>query len=340
MSEQLVQVEDLIKEFYAKPFYLSYSGLNKLLYSPSLFYRHYILQQREEKLESYLVDGKVIHCLLLDDGSFDDQFMLMPASLPTGNTRTVVDKVFAIYNQDLKEGIQRSGDLSIYGPQVIEILKEIKLHQSLKTDQQRIDKIITDETKAYWEFLKIRRDKTLIDSETLQRCNEAVNALRMNTKVSELLGLLVNEMQNVTVHNEIFLTVETDKAFGLKGIVDNVLIDHDNKTIWINDLKTTGKTITDFKETIDFYHYWAQAAIYERLVRFRFSDLITEEWKIVFTFIVIDKYNQVYPFQVSRATMTKWQQDLEVKLNEAEWHYKNRNYALPYQFMIEPGVIL
>ena len=96
-EEKLVQVQELINEFYSKEFYLSYSGLNKLLYSPSLFYKHYILQQREDKLESYLIDGKVIHCLLLDDGSFDQQFILTPGTLPTGNTRSVVDKIFEIH---------------------------------------------------------------------------------------------------------------------------------------------------------------------------------------------------------------------------------------------------
>jgi hypothetical protein len=322
----------LIEEFYSKPFYLSYSGLNKLLYSPGLFYRHYILQQKEEKLDSYLVDGKVIHCLLLDDGSFDDQFMLMPESLPTGNTRSVVDRIFGIYTEDLKKDIERSGELSIWQTEILSILKEIKLHQSLKTDVQRIDKIITDETKAYWEFLKIRGNKTLIDSQTLQRCREDVEVLRENSVVSELLGLFTHEMQNVNIYNEIQLTVETDKSFGLKGIIDNVKIDYDNKTIFVNDLKTTGKTIEDFPETIKVYNYWVQAAIYERLVRFEYDNILTSEWRVQITFIVIDKYQQVYPFVVSPETMKQWQQDLEIKLNEADWHYKERNYTLPYQF--------
>ena len=147
-TEQLIQVEDLVKEFYSKPFYLSYSGLNKLLYSPALFYKHYILQQREEKLDSYLIDGKVIHCLLLDNGSFDEQFILMPSTLPTDNTRKLVDR---IYDQ-VKEA---PGLLENYTVEILEYLKEIKLHQSLKTDQQRLDKILTDDAKSYFEFLKV-----------------------------------------------------------------------------------------------------------------------------------------------------------------------------------------
>lgn len=323
----------LIEDFYSKPFKLSYSGLNKLLYSPGLFFKQYILQQKEEKLDSYLVDGKVIHCLLLDDGSFDDQFMLMPESLPTGNTRMIVDRIFTIYTEDLNKGIERSGELSIWQKEILEILKEVKLHQSLKTDPQRIDKIITDETKSYWEFLKIRGNKTLIDSVTLQRCRESVEVLRENSAVSELLGLLTSEMDNVEIANERYLEAPTDKSFGLKGIVDNIKIDYQNKVIFVNDLKTTSKTLEDFPESIKVYNYWAQAAIYERLIRHAYRDILTSDWFIQITFIVIDKYQQVYPFPVSRETLDQWQKDLELKLEEADWHYKSRNYTLPYQFL-------
>ena len=328
MATNLLEVDNLIKEFYSKPFYLSYSGLNKLLYSPSLFYRHYILQQREDKLESYLIDGKVIHCMLLDNGSFDDQFILTPATLPSGNTKAIVNKVFA----EMSEVPGDLGLLDEYDQAILLGLKQMNLHQSLKTDAQRLAKIITDETKSYWDFLKVRGNKDLIDDETLARCNAAVEALRTNEKVCHLLGLLTNEMEHVDIYNEQFLNAETDKPFGLKGVVDNIKINFDEKIIYINDLKTTGKTITDFKETIDFFNYWAQAAIYERLVRYKFSDLITEEWKVVFNFIVIDKYQQVYPFEVSSETMNNWQLKLESNLDEAAWHYTNREYTLPHQF--------
>jgi len=326
---------ELQQEFYSKPLYLSYSALSKMMYSPSLFYRHYVLQQREEKLDTYLIDGKVIHCLLLDDGSFDKQFMLMPSSLPTGNTKLVLDRIY----DRVKEA---PGILGNYTVEIIEVLQEIKLHQSLKTDTQRIDKIVTEESKSYFEFLKIKGGKDLLDEETMRRCNEAVTAIRNNELCSGLLGLVRHEMENLDVFNEIPLTSEPfeDKyPFGLKGILDNIKVDYDRKKIYVNDLKTTGKTIVDFKDTVEYFNYWAQMAIYERLVREAFKELLTEEWVIDFHFVVIDKYNQVYPFQVSRETMDLWQQKLDVKLTEFQWHYKEKRYELPYQFAIS-NVIL
>lgn len=339
-SPQLIQVDQLLAEFYAKPFTLSYSGLSKLLYSPSLYFKHYILQQKEDRLDSFLVDGKVIHCLILDDGSFDKDFMLTPGSLPTGNTRIVVDKVYALYSTDKPE-------LRDYSTEIVDILKAIPLHQALtddkkadkdgnqKTgDEKRLEKIITNEAVAYWEFLKIRGDKTLVDPETLLRCNESVDALRLDDNVCHLLGLLTNEMENVDIFNEVLLFAETETLLSLKGVIDNIKVDHDNKVIYINDLKTSGKSISDFKESVEYFNYWVQAAIYERLVYYKFSDLIKEDWKVMFNFIVIDKYRQVYTFEVTPETMQTWQIKLQEKLVEAEWHYINKNYVLPFEFAV------
>jgi len=328
MTETIKSPQELEKEFYSKPLYLSYSGLNKLLFSPKVYYKHYILQQREEKLDSYLIDGKVIHNLLLDDGSFDKSFILLPSTLPTSNSRIIIDRIYNLAKE-------APGLLSNYKIEILDILKQINLHQSLKTDEQRLAKIITEETISYFEFLKVKGKKDLIDSETLQRCNEAVDVLKNDSKAAELLGTFRSEMENTKIHNELELSLDSSvalRSFGLKGIVDNIKVDFDNKIVYINDLKTTGKTISDFEETVQYYNYNLQAAIYHRLVKEKLKDSINADWKIVFHFIVVDKYNQVYCFEVSTVTMLVWQDELNLKLTEAEWHYKNNKYNLPFKF--------
>ena len=332
MTEKTPQ--ELLEEFYSKPLYLSYSALNKLIYAPVLYYNHYVLKQKEDKLDSYLIDGKLIHCLLLDNGSFDQQFILMPDTLPTDSARTVIDKVYILHREKCKIYLDfTTSELTVYTEEILNILKEINLHQSLKTDQQRLDKIITEQAKSYFEFLKIKKDKTLVDSETMKRCNDSVTVLKTNPKVSNLLGLFVSEMDNVDIKNEQEFKAELDKSFGLKGIIDSLKLDHDSKIIYINDLKTTGKSLIDFPETVEFYNYWAQAAIYQRLVWYNFNDLIFNQgYKVLFNFIVVDKYLQVYPFAVSDDTMSKWQLKLENLFNEANWHYSNKNYNLPFKF--------
>jgi len=326
---------ELEQEFYSKPFNISYSGLNKLIYSPSLFYNHYILQQREDKTDSYLIDGKVIHCLLLDDGSFDNNFILLPNSLPSANSRLVIDKVFTAVDNN-------SGNLLDYSNVILDILKEINLHQSLKTDEQRIAKIVNEENESYFSFLATKKNRDIIDSETLQRCSQSVEILKANSRVCELLSIYRSGIENIEIFNEIALSVNnnvTGMSFGLKGIIDSIQVNHDDKIIYINDLKTTGKTISDFPETVGIYNYNLQAAIYYWLVSNKFKDILTPEWKVIFNFIVIDKYNQVYCFEVSDATRIIWHNELLSKLDEASWHYDNNYYKLPYRFEISPVIL-
>ena len=321
------------EKFFSTPFFFSYSGLNKLLFSPRLWYKHYVLQDREERTDAHLVEGKVIHALLLDEDNFAKNFTVLPGKLPTASTRSVIDTVFRKRSE--AEGRQ-STKLADYTKNILETLEEINLHQSLKTDEQRIKKILAPDIDEYWEFLLEKDGKDVIDIEMLERCKEASERLRENAKIADLLKL-GNTNKKITVHNEIKAkrVAEDNVPFGLKGILDNVVIDDENKKATINDVKTTGKTIEDFEETVEYYNYWLQAAIYRRLA----ADLIPADYEFQFNFIVIDKYQQVYAFEVSKKTMETWNTKLDEVLKKAKWHYKNRKFELPYKFEVETVIL-
>jgi len=332
-TKEGINVLALEEEFYSKPFNRSYSGLNRLLFSPKLFYSHYVLQQREEKLDSYLLEGKVIHCLLLDGDNFDKQFVISPLSLPSDNPKIVVDKVFR-YAQETNSLDQ---DLRSFEAVILDILKEINLHQSLKTDEQRVDKMVTDQTVSYFDFLKQKGSKDVIDTEMYNRCLESVQVLRQNPEVVKVLDLYGNSGSTVYSEHQIQIDLP-GYPFGLKGIIDNLVVNESNKTIVINDLKTTGKTVAEFAETVDYYNYWLQAAIYKKLVMMNFA--VDGTWKVEFNFIVIDKYKQTYVFPVSDETMNKWYlTGLSNALAKAKYHYEKREFSLPYDMVVTKVVL-
>jgi len=320
----LVGNEELEK-FYSKPFAFSYSGINKLLFSPSLFYSHYILNEREDSTDSHLLAGRVVHCLLLEPENFDKEFMVMPTSLPSGNNKNIVDQIFKVYTSN------HSGDLNLedFKDEIISYLEEINLHQSLKTDEQRLKKILSDQNKSYFKFLKEKQDKTIVDNDIVNQATESVRALKGDPEICELLQL--NPDSELEVHNELYIEADLSPTwpFGIKGVIDNIVIDEKKKIIFINDLKTTGKPLVDFGDSVEFYRYWIQAAIYRRLVEHKFG--IRIGWRIVFTFLVIDKYNMYYPFQVTSTTFKTWDLELNNVLNQCKYHYESRDYTLPYK---------
>jgi hypothetical protein len=192
-------------------------------------------------------------------------------------------------------------------------------------------------TGEYFKFLKIKETKTVIDPAVKQQAESGLEGLKANDRVKALLQLETDKPLGVNVFNELFLTTDLEKyPFGFKGFVDNVVVDENTKTLFINDLKTTNKTIQTFPESVAYYRYDIQATMYVGLAYEKFlkerSD--ANEWTVVFTFIVIDKHNQVYPFQVSKETLAKWEEEFSYVVHQIDYHYLNRDYTLPYDLAI------
>ena len=336
-----MELEDLMEEsikimqddFYNKKFYFSYSSLNKLLWSPAVFHSMYILGLKEERTDAHLVQGKIVHALLLEEEKFNDNFIVSPGKLPGDGVRAVVDRVFAHHIELSQNGDLRT-KLDEFDQAVLDVMKDMNYFQALKTDQQRLDKIISTETTNYWDFLKTKGNKTLIDQETFDFCKSAVELVKTNKSICKLIGCNISEFDNIEVRNELFLQTEAgEKPFGVKGIIDNLVINHDEKIIYINDIKTTSKELKDFPETIEFYSYWLQAIIYCSLVANEYKAQIElGGYEFKFNFVVIDKMFQTYAFPVSDATLASWLMRMREVMNKAEWHYVNKNYDLPYDF--------
>ena len=331
--QTLIGSEELT-QFYKNKFYFSYSSINKLLFSPRSFYSHYVLNQREDSIDPHLVGGRVLHCLLLEPENFEKEFILMPDKFPTDSNRILIDNIFKNYlsienNTLLLEEFQK---------EILTDLLNSNLYQTLKTDQQRLDKILTDQNKNYFEFLKTKQNKALVDPIIYANCIETVAMLKSNKDVRALL-YLDKEISDthITVFNELPLKHNVNNLpFGYKGILDNVVIDTESKTIFINDLKTTGKGLLDFPDTVKYYKYWIQASLYYHLI---YEEYVKDkpdakDWTIVITFIVVDKYNQIYPFQVSQESLAAWLKDFDKIIDIVKYHYENKDFTLPYELAI------
>jgi hypothetical protein len=240
--------------------------------------------------------------------------------------------VFAHYQELAQNGDLRT-ELLDFDQAILDVMVDMNYHQSRKTEQQRLDKIITAESTSYWSFLKTKGNKTLIDQDSYDFCKNAVELIKTNKELCTLIGCNATEFDNIEVYNELPLTVEYAKApFGLKGIIDNVVINHDKKVIFINDIKTTSKDLKDFPETVEFYSYWLQAVIYSTMVGIKHMDLLASGYEVKFHFVVIDRAFQTYSFPVTERTLNSWLDRMDKVLESANWHYVNKRYDLPHSF--------
>lgn len=325
-----MDIKKLEDEFYNKEFTYSYSSLNKLLYDPQLFFKWYVLNQKEDSLDQHLINGKLVHCLLLEKHNFENNFILVDFKVPTGNNKKIIEYIWK-----LNIG---SNDLTTYETEILQWLKWNNLHQRLTTDESKLKKILTDENKKYLEFLYKSKNKDIVDQETYDKCLETADKVKSNKDIYKLLKLDgAEDFEQIEVFNEIKIDGYSDFfKCNIKGIIDNLVIDYKAEKVYINDVKTSGKTLLEFQDTLEYYKYWIQMAIYYELVRIYLKNksINFNNLKIIPTFIVIDKYQNIYPFQVSSESIMKWVKRTKVEvIDKAKYHYNEKNYSLPYEFL-------
>ena len=324
-------MKDPIKEeeFYNGDYKFSYSSLNKLLFSPKLFYKDYILKERELKTDKHLIEGKLLHLVLLQPDKLHDEFSIVPNKIPSDNVRKVL-KTLSNRFYDPNAFIK----LKDLDNEIIKVLEENNLYQSFKDDLKKLSKIQTKENEEYYKFLCENQKKDIIDNDMLVKATERVKQIKSNKNVMSLLEDKVTdfELDPLESYNEKYLECElNDYVFGLKGYIDRYIIDHESKEITIIDFKTTSKGLEKFAETVDFYNYWMQAVIYITLV-IKSSKKDITNYKINFNFVVVDNYDQVYVFDVSDNTLQTWYEGFTKTLEEAREEYIKRDYSLPYEF--------
>ena len=128
MMETSLNGSEALTKFYQSKFYFSYSGLNKLLYSPAMFYSHYVLNEREDRTDAHLVGGRVLHCLLFEPDTYDDNFTSLPGKLPTDSQRKIIDIIFKKYLEIKNDSLT----LEDYSQDILTQLLYANLYQSLK----------------------------------------------------------------------------------------------------------------------------------------------------------------------------------------------------------------
>lgn len=326
-------------EFYSKPFQFSYSSLSKLLLSPNIFYKEYVLKQKEIRTAKHLLEGTLIHFLLLEGSNFADHFIITPEHLPSDNSVIVIKEIHEIYEARIKEDPTQSDlELGDFPVEIQEVLTTINLYQSIKDDEKRLAKIVEPKAIAYFDYLKVKDTKEIIDSTMLDKASAAVTKIKADEGICELLGMTRESDGNTfNAYNELKAEAPLEGfPFGLKGIIDNMTIDVALKQININDFKTSGKPLSDFSDTVEYWKYWLQAAVYIKLAKEFFKDVIKDDpaWTINFRFIVFDKYDQLYAFPVSEDTLKAWEEKFLVAANGAKYHYENKDFTLPYDFAV------
>ena len=103
-----------------------------------------------------------------------------------------------------------------------------------------LKKFNSDENQAYFKFLKENLGKVILSQDDMQIVLACYKSLTDHNKANSLL--FPKELENLEYKPEF----EISWAYGeinVKSIIDNLILDVENKKIYIVDLKTSAKSI-------------------------------------------------------------------------------------------------
>jgi hypothetical protein len=272
--------------YYEKPA-VSASALKKFEYSPKLF-NDMITGTAKGKDTVALSFGRLVHELVLTPEEFDNKYVVSTIDKPSGQMGELCDNLFLnrLYDEFTDDEFIWDNAYAQVGfkRDKIESVKEKFLVAGK-------DFIVP---KDYYDFLVASIGKQVISREELAKAKDYVVRLQGHKGANKLLFT-----DKGKVEHEIFWNWESLDA---KSKIDKFIIDEENKTIYLIDLKTTSQqvygkqviakaspyqsTFTGFLKDITFYDYLLQMEFYSQALKYIYPD-----YEIVCYLIPINDYS-------------------------------------------------
>lgn len=358
---------------YSNTFGISQSALKEFRFkSPKAWKSIWIDKQLDlNKKDDNFVFGSLVDTLLFSPKELNDRFYIADVNkIPKGATEKIIKSVFkGVLNLKAKEVIVDDNPLlpepivkKDYG---LSELKDEILEACIAEDWQsrwksdtRVNKIIEEGTE-YFNLLAEANEKKIITSETNLEAISVVNALRASELVNKYFkqGKTYKNIYQLELFYE-YIDDETLQVVPLKGALDIVHVDYDERTVQVIDFKTSYSAY-DFLKSIKQYSYCDQLSFYNFLLEeklkeeeFRKEYNIPEGFKTLAPInIVIDKeesipyvyeYNwddmviskdgnakflfELYQTQIHASKVKKGWLEL---IKEIAWHIRNNKWDYP-----------
>lgn len=304
-------------------FHVSASGLSIFTESPKKFYAKYFGND-ETKSNDY-VEGQLVHLLLFQPEFFDEKFIIANIKL-SDKLQLIADEVVKLDNYFNKNSeIIDNSDVKNC---ILQKSKELDYYQNIKLDSDRAIKIY----KQIHDYLTLYNNingRKLITEDIYNQAVAKVNTLLDNESIKHLFK---DTNENIIIQHELHLYSDYNKYFGLHGFLDSIKIDHREKIIYYNELKTTSKHISKFVYEIKNLHYDIKIAHYMKLLYTSFSEFFDEGYELEVRFIVIDCYGHVTDFLLSEDTKEKYMRDYKAQLNDLTEAFENRVWGNPMYY--------
>jgi len=253
----------------------SYSSIKVFIEDRKKYYKKFILKEpiKEESSDS-LIFGNLVDCLLFTPEEYDNRFTLSTSQIPTGQYGKFVEELMRVTIQSVDDnGVVTRG----LEDMMEEAYKNVKFDRNGNIVDFKRDsfdtvksKFLGSDLEVHYRQMRESFGKQVIEKSMLENAQNVVNELKSNFVTKEVIN--IENSDKHTVYNQYPIvgqlegTVTGSLPFPAKCLVDKLVIDHEQKSIHIFDLKTAWDNENEFEMNYFKYKYYIQAAVYFYLV--------------------------------------------------------------------------
>ena len=328
----------------------SSSSLKDFSLDRKKYHRKYILNQViEEKDSSAANMGRLVETILMEPHLFEEKFFLSSCvSTPTGLMLEFVEALYRVTRDATDESGNVSRDFESLSREAYDL-------SSFKIKYEAvINKFVGSDAELYYdEIRKVRTNNlTVVSSLDIIMAEKIVETLKRSSVTSGIVNLV--DSVRYSVLNQ--LQVEDYSVFyhNFKSMMDKVVVDHEEETIQVYDLKCTWNVENFFEEYYLYRRSYIQAYLYKKAAEHIPTKLGSEYQGYTVLnprFIVCDSANYYSPlvYTLSDKDMLDAEQGFEYKgitypgveslIRSLKWATDNNIWEISEENFLSNGVI-
>ena len=270
----------------------SSSSLKEFSVDRKKYHKRYVLKETVEDEENKAATmGRVVETLLLEPELFESRFHM--STVESAPTALMNDFVEALY----KRTVEATDVFGKVARSFEDISKDAYVDSGFKIKYEAVmNKFIGSEAEAYYDEIRVVRAKglTVVTANDMNNAERIVNELRNNFVTKDIVNQ--NKSSRYDVYNQ--YQVEGFDVLGLqcKGMMDKIIVDHQEKTLQIYDLKCTWSVENFYEEYYLYRRAYIQAYVYYLGGLQILEELGIPEYKLEYPkFIVCDSTSYMNP---------------------------------------------
>lgn len=266
-----------------------------------------------------------------DDTSFEDKFIITDFEKPSATSGKLVDVILSNYTEMPSD------------EEMLKICENSQFWASY-SDDKILETIKDNKVKDYLEIEFQRHVKHIISTKTYMDARNLADILRVH-KYSK--HIFINNHENI---NKFLLEFKID-GIVFKGEIDKLIINHDDKTIQIVDLKTGKASYDQFFRSFLMYRYYLQSYLYTKALEKLKEEMGLEDYTILpFKFLYIGRSEKIpIIYTVSEDWLNAAENGFTCNgysyngykkiIEDIIWHFDHNLYDLPREVFEKEGIL-